>query len=89
MKLYTVNPLDSLLEVIDQCSELHASCKGCLHIVACRELWDRASEQAYARLLTIEQLCYYISEFNKFHQDEYTDISVSLMEYPEDLFGSD
>jgi hypothetical protein len=59
----TANPIDTLQYIMDECCERHAQCVGCPHLKSCRSLWDRASEQTYAKPLTMEMLELYIEEF--------------------------
>ena len=72
MSISTANPIDTLQNIMDECCERHSQCIECPHLRSCRELWDRASEQTYAKPLTLELLEEYIQEFYQLWQTDDT-----------------
>jgi hypothetical protein len=79
MNTNTITPIEILQSIIDECCDQHDQCIDCKHILSCRKLWDRLSEQITTRPLSLENLKTFLDEFNQLWQNEdIDDLSLPL-----------
>ncbi len=70
MNANTITPIEILQSIVDECCEQHDQCKECNHILSCRKLWDRLSEQISAKPFSLEDLRSFLDEFNLLWQNQ-------------------